>query len=98
VQATAAQGTGDAAPLQALAWVVGRLADDVRAAAARAGTTAGVEWTSVAADGFRRSLAEHADDVRRCSAAVDEAAAALAAHAAAVARPGLLHLAARVLG
>ena len=92
------QLTGEAAPLRALATMLEHLADDVRAAAARAGRTAGVEWSSLAADAFRHSLAEQADGVRRCATAVDDAAAALTAHAAAVAQHVPPHLAPPALG
>ncbi len=57
------------------------LADQTREAATRARSVSGVDWRSVAAEGFRRDLAACAADVERCATALDEAAAALRRHA-----------------
>jgi hypothetical protein len=57
------------------------LADQTRDVASRARSVSGVDWRSVAAEGFRRDLARCAADVERCATALEEAAAALRVHA-----------------
>jgi hypothetical protein len=74
----------DADAVRARAREVAALADEVRAVAAWARRAADADWESVAAEAFRAELHAEIERVLVTAGAVDEAAAALVAHALAV--------------
>ena len=69
---------------------VAAMAEAVRAVAARARRAADVDWESVAAEAFRAELHGEIERVLAAARAVDDAATALATHAAAVEAAGPL--------
>jgi len=73
---------GDA--VRAQAREVAALADEVRRVVAWARRAADADWESLAAEAFRAQLHAEVDGLPAAAAAVDEAAAALVAHALAV--------------
>jgi hypothetical protein len=74
----------DADVVRARAREVAALADEVRSLAAWVRRAADADWESVAAEAFRAQLHAEIERVLAAAAAVDEAAAALVAHALAV--------------
>ena len=74
----------DGTHLRHQAAVLAELAGQARDAARRAGSCAGVAWSSLAADRFREALARQARLVHACADLLDEASNALAVHAGAV--------------
>jgi hypothetical protein len=80
----------DGGDLRSAAREVAAIADEVRAVAARARRAADVDWESVAGEAFRAELHGEVDRVLRAARYVDDAAAALVAHAAAVDAAGPL--------
>jgi hypothetical protein len=74
----------DADVVRARAREVAALAEEVRALAAWVRRAADADWESVAAEAFREQLHAEIQRVLAAAAAVDEAAAALVAHALAV--------------
>lgn len=77
---------GDPAQIRAVAARLRREADEVRSVGARVGAARGVEWRSAAAEAFRDRVTEAVHGERRTAQLLDEAAAALDAHAAGVER------------
>lgn len=71
-------------PAWRLSAQVAELADDVRGLAGSAQAAAGVDWSSVAAEAFRRALLEDSAAVLQAAGRLDEAAAAVRRHAHAV--------------
>jgi len=81
----------DADVARARAREVAALADEVRSVAAWVRRAADADWESVAAEAFRAQLHAEVERVLAAAVAVDEAAAALVAHALAVeASPALV--------
>ena len=78
----------DGEVLRGTAREVAALADEVRSIAARVRRAADVDWESVAAQAFRAELEEEVERVLTAARRVDEAAAALVAHALAVEAAG----------
>lgn len=76
-------GSGAARELAATVRVA---ADDVRGLAAQAESAAAEGWRSTSAEAFRERLAEEVASVRLAALRLDDAAAAVSAHAAAVDR------------
>jgi hypothetical protein len=74
----------DADAVRARAREVAALADEVRGVASWARRAGDADWESVAAEAFRTRLHAEIERVLAAAVAVDEAAAALVAHALAV--------------
>ncbi len=74
----------DGSHVRVLARSVHEMADGVRGTAVRLSGAHGVSWTSVAADEFRARLVTQSRHVGRTAALLDDAVAALLAHAAAL--------------
>jgi hypothetical protein len=78
------EATVDGTHLRHQAAVLAELAGQARDAGRTASACAGVVWSSLAADRFREALMRQARWVHSCADLLDEASAALAAHAIAV--------------
>ena len=86
----------DGSHLTTLARRLHVLADETRREAERMRASVGVTWQSVAADRYRERLADEARHVLAAAACLDDAAAAMSAHARSVEHSpylsGVLHV------